>query len=189
MAAARAPLAGLESRNGDDDGQTGKQAGPVEAVGRADTAAGRRRGEAETAALCRAAATRMPRRSGAVEARRLAFAAVRCGPGRCARPATGQERAAGGRRRSVVGCAARERPRTVVRAACTSSWRRRRCRRPWRPARPSSNDGGCGDEEAGPTVCSGPVAARGGVARRWAGAATAAGQLAPPSVGYSFKLN
>jgi len=37
-------VAGLESRNGDDNGQTGKQAGPVEALGRADGAAGRRRG-------------------------------------------------------------------------------------------------------------------------------------------------
>ena len=44
MVAVRAPMAGLESRNGDDDGQTGKQAGPVETVGWADTAAGRRRG-------------------------------------------------------------------------------------------------------------------------------------------------
>ena len=44
MAAVPAPMAGLESRNGDDDGQTGKQAGPVEAVGWADGAAGRRRG-------------------------------------------------------------------------------------------------------------------------------------------------
>ena len=40
MAAAAAPMAGLDSRNGVDFGQTGKQASPVEAVGRADTAAG-----------------------------------------------------------------------------------------------------------------------------------------------------
>ena len=33
----------LDGRNGDNTGQTGKQAGPVEALGRADTAAGRRR--------------------------------------------------------------------------------------------------------------------------------------------------
>ena len=44
MAAAAAPMAGLDSRNGDDFGQTGKKAGPMEAVGRADTAAGQRRG-------------------------------------------------------------------------------------------------------------------------------------------------
>ena len=44
MGAVPALMAGLESRNGDNNGQTGKQAGPVEAVGRADTAAGRRRG-------------------------------------------------------------------------------------------------------------------------------------------------
>ena len=44
MAAVPAPMAGLESRNGDDDGQTGKQAGPVEVLGRADTAVGWRRG-------------------------------------------------------------------------------------------------------------------------------------------------
>ena len=44
MAAVPALMAGLESRNGDNNGQTGKQAGPVEALGRADTVAGRRRG-------------------------------------------------------------------------------------------------------------------------------------------------
>ena len=42
MAAVPAPMAGLESRNGDGDGQTGKQAGPVEALGWADGAVGRR---------------------------------------------------------------------------------------------------------------------------------------------------
>ena len=44
MVAAAAPMAGLDSRNGDDFGQTGKKAGPVEAVGRADTAVGQPRG-------------------------------------------------------------------------------------------------------------------------------------------------
>ena len=44
MAAVPAPMAGLESRNYDDNGQTGEQAGPVEALGRADGAAGRQRG-------------------------------------------------------------------------------------------------------------------------------------------------
>ena len=44
MAAVPAPMAGLDGRNGDNTGPTGKQAGPVEALGRADTAAGRRRG-------------------------------------------------------------------------------------------------------------------------------------------------
>jgi len=38
-----APMAGLVGRHGDDFGQVGKQAGPVEVLGRADTAAGRRR--------------------------------------------------------------------------------------------------------------------------------------------------
>ena len=38
-----APMAGLAGRHGDDFGQVGKQAGPVEVLGRADTAAGRRR--------------------------------------------------------------------------------------------------------------------------------------------------
>ena len=44
MGAVPALMAGLESRNGDNNGQMGKQAGLVEALGRADTAAGRRRG-------------------------------------------------------------------------------------------------------------------------------------------------
>ena len=44
MVAAAAPMAGLEGRPGDDDGQAGKQVGLVEALGRADTAAGRWRG-------------------------------------------------------------------------------------------------------------------------------------------------
>ena len=45
MAVAAAPMAGLAGRHGDDDfGQAGKKAGPVEALGRADTAAGWRRG-------------------------------------------------------------------------------------------------------------------------------------------------
>ena len=44
LAAVPALMAGLESRNGDNNGQTGKQAGPVEVLGRADTAVGRRRG-------------------------------------------------------------------------------------------------------------------------------------------------
>ena len=44
MAAVPALMAGLESRNGDNNGQTGEQTGPVEALGRADGAAGRQRG-------------------------------------------------------------------------------------------------------------------------------------------------
>ena len=44
MAAVPAPMAGLESRNGDNNGQTGEQTGLVEGLGRADGAAGRRRG-------------------------------------------------------------------------------------------------------------------------------------------------
>ena len=44
LAAAAAPMAGLAGRHGDDFDRKGKQAGPVEALGRADTAAGRRRG-------------------------------------------------------------------------------------------------------------------------------------------------
>jgi hypothetical protein len=44
MVAVLVPMAGLESRNGDDNGQTGEKLGPVEVLGRADTAAGRRRG-------------------------------------------------------------------------------------------------------------------------------------------------
>ena len=44
MVAAAAPMAGLEGRPGDDDGQAGKQVGLVEALGRADTAVGWRRG-------------------------------------------------------------------------------------------------------------------------------------------------
>ena len=44
MAAVPALMAGLESRNGDNNGQTGEQTGPVEGLGRADGAAGRRRG-------------------------------------------------------------------------------------------------------------------------------------------------
>ena len=43
-AAAVAVMAGLESRNSDDNGQTGEKPSPVTALGRADTAAGRRRG-------------------------------------------------------------------------------------------------------------------------------------------------
>eukprot|EP01052_Picozoa_sp_SAG31_P046001 SAG31_NODE_8626_length_1417_cov_2.427921_2_plen_153_part_00 len=54
-------MAGLESWNGDDNGQTSKQAGPVEAVGRADTAAGRRV---------------PPKQSGGCRSAALAFAAV-----------------------------------------------------------------------------------------------------------------
>ena len=41
MVAVAAPMAGLEGRPGDDNGQAGKQAGPVEVMGRVDTAAGR----------------------------------------------------------------------------------------------------------------------------------------------------
>ena len=44
MAAVPALMAGLESRNGDNNRQTGEQTGPVEALGRADGAAGRQRG-------------------------------------------------------------------------------------------------------------------------------------------------
>ena len=45
MAVAAAPMAGLAGRHGDDDfGQAGKKAGPVEALGRADTIARRWRG-------------------------------------------------------------------------------------------------------------------------------------------------
>ena len=44
MVAVLVPMAGLESRNGDDNGQTGEKLGPVEVLGRADTAVGRRRG-------------------------------------------------------------------------------------------------------------------------------------------------
>ena len=44
MGAVPALMAGLESRNGDNNGQTGEQTGPVEGLGRADGAAGRRRG-------------------------------------------------------------------------------------------------------------------------------------------------
>ena len=39
-----APMAGLQSRNGDENGQTGEKPSPVTALGRADTAAGWRRG-------------------------------------------------------------------------------------------------------------------------------------------------
>jgi len=44
MAAAVAPMAGVEDWAGGSNGQAGKQAGPVEVLGRADTAAGRWRG-------------------------------------------------------------------------------------------------------------------------------------------------
>ena len=44
MAAVPTPMAGLESRNGDNNGQVGEQTGPVEGLGRADGAAGWRRG-------------------------------------------------------------------------------------------------------------------------------------------------
>ena len=43
-AAAATVMAGLESRNSDDNGQTGEKPSPVTALGRADTAAGRWRG-------------------------------------------------------------------------------------------------------------------------------------------------
>ena len=44
MAAAVAPMAGVEDWAGGSNSQAGKQAGPVEVLGRADTAAGRWRG-------------------------------------------------------------------------------------------------------------------------------------------------
>ena len=44
LAAAAALMAGLAVHRGDDFGREGKQAGPATALGRADTAAGRRRG-------------------------------------------------------------------------------------------------------------------------------------------------
>ena len=109
MAAAAAPMAGLDSRNGVDFGQTGKQASPVEAVGRADTAAGQRRGgkppeqppAAGAPALAAVAAVgRLPERGAGFC---CGLAAVRAGTVRAAgsrpRPSRWQPETAAGRLR------------------------------------------------------------------------------------------
>ena len=194
MAAAAAPMAGLESRNSVDFGQTGKKASPVEALGWADIAAGQWRGRkppkqppaAGPPPLAAAAAVgRLPERD----------AGFRCGP---AAVRAGTVRAAGGRPRP-----SRWQPETAVGWLCGC----RQSGRSWLCAGSRSSGGGGGagaggrpgaaeqqrrrlqGRGGGPDGVFGPVAARGGVARRWAGAATVAERLAPPSVGYSFKLN
>ena len=74
-----APMAGLQSRNGNENGQTGEKPSPVTALGRADTAAGWRRGgkPRERPPAAGGHRRRMWRRSGGCQKAALASAAAK----------------------------------------------------------------------------------------------------------------